>query len=78
MSKRLQMLDALIEKGSEDAFHHYARAMELRSLERLDEALAAFGTIDGAGTDAEYRPARYEDGKLIPGEFTDKEEKAPE
>jgi len=30
------------------------------------------------GTDAEYRPARYEDGKLIPGEFIDKEEKAAE
>jgi hypothetical protein len=41
-------------------------------------ALVFFGMIDGAGTDAEYRPARYEDGKLIPGEFIDKEEKAPE
>lgn len=41
-------------------------------------ALVLFGTFDGAGTDADYRPARYEDGKLIPGEFTDKEEKAPE
>lgn len=37
-----------------------------------------FGSLDGAGTDAEYRPARYEDGKLIPGEFVDKEKRAPE
>ena len=37
-----------------------------------------FGSLDGAGTDAEYRPARYEDGKLVPGEFVDKEEKVPE
>ena len=41
-------------------------------------ALILFGTFDGAGTDAEYRPARYEDGKLVPGEFVDKEEKAAE
>ena len=41
-------------------------------------ALVFFGTFDGAGTDSEYRPARYEDGKLIPGEFIDKEERAPE
>jgi hypothetical protein len=40
--------------------------------------LIFFGTIGGVGTDAEYRPARYEDGKLVPGEFVDKEEKAPE
>ena len=40
--------------------------------------VVVFGTLDGAGTDAEYRPARYEDGKLVPGEFVEKEEKASE
>jgi hypothetical protein len=40
--------------------------------------LIFFGTTGGTGTDVEYRPARYEDGKLVPGEFVDKEEKGPE
>mgnify|MGYP000424530199 CR=1 FL=1 len=34
MSDRLKMIEAMIAKGSEDPFHHYARAMELRSLAR--------------------------------------------
>jgi len=45
MSKRLAMFDTMIEKGSVDPFVHYARAMELRSLERADEALAAFAAV---------------------------------
>ena len=32
MSKRLDMFDTMIAKGSQDPFVHYARAMELRSL----------------------------------------------
>ena len=45
MSKRLEMLDAMIAKGSTDPFHWYARALELRSLERLDEALDALSQV---------------------------------
>jgi hypothetical protein len=45
MSKRLSMLEQVIEKGSTDPFHHYAHAMELRSLGRLQDALAAFGQV---------------------------------
>ena len=45
MSKRLEMLYAMIDKGASDPFVHYARAMELRSLGRLDEALAAFEAV---------------------------------
>lgn len=45
MSKRLAMFDTMIEKGSVDPFVHYARAMELRSLERSDEALDAFSSV---------------------------------
>ena len=45
MSPRLAMLEALIAKGSQDPFAHYARAMELRSLDRKDEALSAFADI---------------------------------
>jgi tetratricopeptide (TPR) repeat protein len=45
MSKRLDMLDTMIAKGSQDPFVHYARAMELRSLERFDDALAAYQQV---------------------------------
>ena len=45
MSKRLQMLERMIEKGAEDPFVRYARAMELRSLERHDDALAALAEV---------------------------------
>ncbi len=37
-------------------------------------AIATVFAVDLAGgrrTDADYRPARYEDGKLVPGEFRD-------
>ena len=45
MSARLEMLEKVIAGGSNDPFHHYARAMELRSLERLDDALAAYADV---------------------------------
>ena len=45
MSKRLDMFDTMIAKGSQDPFVHYARAMELRSLERFDDALAAYQQV---------------------------------
>ena len=45
MSKRLSMLEQMLQKGSTDPFHHYAHAMELRSLGRRDEAMAAFGRV---------------------------------
>ena len=47
MSKRLELFDKLIAGGSRDPFHHYARALELRSLTRRDDALAALkGVIE--------------------------------
>jgi len=45
MSKRLEMIEKVIAAGSKDPFHHYARAMELRSLERVTDALAAFDQL---------------------------------
>jgi hypothetical protein len=45
MSKRLALFDKLISEGSQDPFHHYGRAMELRSLSRKDEALQAFEAV---------------------------------
>jgi tetratricopeptide (TPR) repeat protein len=43
--KRLAMLEAVIAKGSNEPFPHYARALELRSLGRLEDALAAFEDV---------------------------------
>ncbi len=45
MSKRLELFDKLIAQGSSDPFHHYARAMELRSLGRVPEAAQAFAEV---------------------------------
>lgn len=45
MSKRLAMFEQVLAKGSTDPFHHYAYAMELRSLDRKPEALDAFGRV---------------------------------
>jgi predicted Zn-dependent protease len=45
VSKRLELFDKLIGGGSRDPFHHYARALELRSLGRRDEALEALGGV---------------------------------
>jgi tetratricopeptide (TPR) repeat protein len=45
MSKRLEMLNKLIASGSRDPFHHYARALELRSLGQAGEALTALERV---------------------------------
>jgi hypothetical protein len=45
MSKRLEMFDKLITKGSQDPFVFYGRAMELRSLGRSSEATDAFRVL---------------------------------
>jgi hypothetical protein len=45
MSKRLDAIEKMLAAGSTEPFHHYARAMELRSLGRKDEALAAFAGV---------------------------------
>jgi hypothetical protein len=45
MSKRLALFDKLLAEGSVDPFHHYARAMELRSLGRKELALTAFSDL---------------------------------
>lgn len=48
------MLEEMIEKGNRDPFVRYARAMELRSARRLEEALAAFREV--IESDPEYVP----------------------
>ena len=42
MSKRLELFDKMLASGSQDPFHFYGRAMELRSLGRNEDALTAF------------------------------------
>ena len=44
MSARLEMLEKLVATST-DPFHHYARAMELRSLDRLEDALVAYADV---------------------------------
>ena len=51
---RLVMLEGVIAKGSTDPFVHYARAMELRSLDQKEEALTALGEV--AERFADYVP----------------------
>ena len=53
-STRLEMIEQLIGKGSVDPFVHYGRAMELRSLGRHEDALAAFRDV--ATRFADYVP----------------------
>jgi hypothetical protein len=45
MSKRLELFDKLIAGGSRDPFHHYARAMELRSSGRARDAYESFVAV---------------------------------
>ena|SRR5690606_28402765 len=42
---RLAMLETMIAKGSSDPFVHYARALELRSVGRLDDSLEALVAV---------------------------------
>ena len=45
MNARLEKLEQLIAKGSRDPFVRYARALELRGLGRLEQALAALEEV---------------------------------
>jgi tetratricopeptide (TPR) repeat protein len=45
MADRLAMLEKMVAAGSKDPFHWYARAMEYRSVGRLDEALTAYDDV---------------------------------
>ncbi len=65
MSKRLLALQALVEKGSNDPFVFYGLAMEYRSLERSEEALATFERLRQAHPD--YLPMYLICGQLLEG-----------
>ena len=46
MPDRLDMFEQMIKKGSTDPFVWYARAMELRSRKRLEDALEAYAEVE--------------------------------
>jgi predicted Zn-dependent protease len=50
-SKRLEFLQKLTSSGSVDPFAWYGLAMEYRSLERRDEALATFEALRASSPD---------------------------
>lgn len=51
MADRLEMLRKMVDGGSKDPFHWYALAMELRSLGRPEDALAAYDAVRDAFPD---------------------------
>lgn len=54
MSKRLEAIQKMLAAGNRDPFTRYALALELKSLGRNDESLAAFEELRAA--DASYVP----------------------
>ena len=62
MTKRLELLERAIAKGTQDPFVRYAHAMELRSLGRGDDALTAL--LDVRERHPEYVPSYLMAGQL--------------
>jgi len=64
-SKRLEFLSKLTSSGSADPFAWYGLAMEYRTLERHDEALATFEALRGRAPD--YVPMYLMCGQMLAG-----------
>jgi predicted RNA polymerase sigma factor len=62
MNKRLEMLEKLIAQGSRDPFVRYARALELRALGELGQALAALDEV--RALHADYVPTFLMAGQI--------------
>jgi predicted Zn-dependent protease len=62
-SKRLEFLVKMTSSGNEDPFVEYGLAMEYRSLERNDEALAAFESLRSRTPD--YVPMYLMCGQML-------------
>jgi predicted Zn-dependent protease len=62
-SKRLEFLQKLTAKGTDDPFAWYGLAMEYRALERNDEALAAFESLRARTPD--YVPMYLMCGQML-------------
>ncbi len=65
MSKRLAYLEKVIADGTADSFARYAYALELKSLARIDDALAAFAAL--REKDAGYVPMYLMCGSMLSG-----------
>ena len=63
MSKRLAMLEQLTSSGKADAFTWYALALEYKSADRVDDALATFVTL--RGKDPSYIPMYLMAGSML-------------
>jgi len=63
MSKRLAFLEKLVAEGKADSFGHYAYALELKGLGRVDDALAAFDAL--RSKDASYVPMYLMCGTML-------------
>jgi len=50
-NKRLERLEQLIARGTQDPFVRYARALELRGMGQLEQALAALEEVRGMHPD---------------------------
>ena len=51
MNKRLERLEQIIARGTQDPFVRYARALELRGMGQLEQALAALEEVRGMHPD---------------------------
>ena len=71
MSDRLALIDKMIASGRQDAFTYYARAMELRSVGRLDDAMHAYEVV------AERFPD-YVPTFLMAGQVAEELDRSPE
>ena len=63
MNKRLAMLEKVIATAAADSFAFYCLAMEYRKEGRVDDALAAFGTL--RTRDANYLPMYLMAGQML-------------
>lgn len=63
MSKRLAFLEKLVADGKADSFGHYAFALELKGLGRVDDALSAFDAL--RTKDARYIPMYLMCGTML-------------
>ncbi|MCW8140999.1 MAG: hypothetical protein KIT58_19020 [Planctomycetota bacterium] len=63
MSERLDALRGMLDDDPDDAFTRYAYAMELRSLERTDEALVEFEGL--VATSGDYLATYYQFARAL-------------
>jgi predicted Zn-dependent protease len=63
MNKRREMLEKMVASGKADSFALYALALEYRTEERVDDAMATFGKLREA--DPNYLPMYLMAGQIL-------------